>query len=138
MERVLCMGIFLFYLSYQDIRYMKVTGKSIAFFGLASLVCTLAVPRYTLADVLLGAAVGAFFMVMSLLSRGQIGMGDGVIILIAGIIMGGKEILALSFLALTFCFLFSAYLVVRKKVQRDRKLPFVPFLLCAYGSLLIF
>ena len=75
---------------------------------------------------------------MSLLSKGGIGVGDGIVVLISGIYLGVQENCFLLLLALLVSSLYSGILWIVKKVDRKQKIPFIPFLLVGYIMRLVF
>ena len=73
-------------------------------------------------DGLLSMGVGGVVAVMSVLSRGKMGMGDGMLILAMGSVLSVGELLGIH-AGLQLC-------VFKKK--RDEEIPFAPFLLAGY------
>ena len=75
---------------------------------------------------------GAFFLLMSYLTKGQIGRGDGIVLLAIGGLTGlGQCMLALS-LALLIAAFTAGCLMVFRGSSRKARLPFVPFLTMGY------
>lgn len=84
----------------------------------------------------MGALVpGLVMLLLSRLTKEQIGCGDGLILLGMGGCMEYIEVMYSFWLALLLVFLVSAVLVVSKGVKNNIKLPFVPFL--AISSILV-
>jgi prepilin signal peptidase PulO-like enzyme (type II secretory pathway) len=80
-------------------------------------------------DVLGAVAIGLFFLILALISRNSIGMGDIKLIGIMGLFLGGQTCLLAIFLGL-FGSLFASlfFLATKKKTRRDY-IPLVPALL---------
>ena len=77
----------------------------------------------------LGAMVpGLVLLLLSRLSKEQIGYGDGLVLLGMGGCMKYIEVMYSFWLALLIVFLVSAILIFFKGVKYNFKLPFVPFL----------
>ena len=79
-----------------------------------------------------GILVGIFLLFVGKITRGQIGLGDGIAFLVIGMAMGGKESLFLlvESLCILFCFCLVGLLI--GKIKMKQKLPFLPFVFIAY------
>lgn len=81
-------------------------------------------------------AVGGMFIGLSILSKGGLGMGDGLLLLSLGIAMTLPVYLTFLGLALLLAALWSVFLLIFRKKNRNTEIPLVPFLLAGYiGSL---
>ena len=69
---------------------------------------------------------------LSLLSKGRIGMGDALMVLVMGAFIGFRQTVGELLAALFFSGLFSLGLVIIKKCGKEKELPFVPFLAAAH------
>ncbi|MDD5935925.1 MAG: prepilin peptidase [Clostridiales bacterium] len=85
---------------------------------------------------LCGLGIGMIFMVLSKLTKGQVGMGDGYLIAVFGIMLGAwrnLEIITYSFLASA---VISIILLSFFHFGKKRTIPFIPFLffgfLCSF------
>ena len=81
-----------------------------------------------------GLLVGSIFLLLSHLTRGQLGMGDAYVILILCTILGiyqGMEVITYSFLLSA---IIALILVTFFRYQKKRTIPFVPFL---FGGFII-
>lgn len=86
----------------------------------------------SLSNIFFGVGIGAFLCVISKLTDGSIGMGDGLLTILTGLYTGG----IFTFICLCFAFLFSAvaalyFISIKKKGKKD-SLPFIPFMLAGY------
>ena len=79
-----------------------------------------------------GVLPGVCLLLISRLSGDCIGKGDGYLVCISGMALGFKINLSLLFYALFLAGGISAVLLSLRKVKKDTKLPFVPFLLGGY------
>lgn len=82
--------------------------------------------------VFLGVLLGISIIGFSKISGGSIGLGDGKIICISGILLGFKQSLAMLLCALLLAAVWSAVLFAVKKGNRKSSLPFIPFLSAGY------
>lgn len=79
--------------------------------------------------------LGAGFCLLSLLSKGALGMGDGLLAAACGVSLGFYKALALFFYGFLFAGLTGFFLLIRKKKSRKEELPLVPFLYLVYGGM---
>lgn len=79
-----------------------------------------------------GAAVGVFLLLIALLTRESIGYGDGVIILTAGILLGGRQTVMLLFFSLLFCGICAGGMLLFGRGGRKKRMAFVPFMMPAF------
>lgn len=86
----------------------------------------------TAESIIGGITVGLFFIVISLISKGKIGLGDGLIISICGVYLGFWSNLILVFDTFLFCGLTGAVLMAVKKINLNYELPLIPFMVAAY------
>lgn len=85
---------------------------------------------------LLGAFVGVVMIGISKVSRGQVGIGDGIILTITGFGIGLWNNLTLLIYALFCISIVAMILLALKKISRKKTLPFVPFLFIGYIGVL--
>ena len=142
----LFVGVLFLYCGVQDIRRKEI-GKIGLLVGLGvvlSLLLLDGIAKQNLfaADALLwknlwGILPGICVCVLSYVTRGGIGKGDGYLLCVSGLALGVEANLAVLFYGLLAAGLFSGVLLVLRKVKRETKLPFVPFLCGGYLILLI-
>lgn len=78
-------------------------------------------------EILLGVLYGGSFLLISLLSKGAVGLGDGVMIAAAGAWMGIMFVLYASIFGFLLAGIFGLLYIKVKKLDRKTKLPFAPF-----------
>ena len=83
-------------------------------------------------ELLTGLLPGGLSLVLSFLTREQIGYGDGWVLLIVGSMVGGESIWHIWMAGLLASFAVSAVLLILRKASGKKRLPFVPFLLFGY------
>lgn len=87
---------------------------------------------------LASAGVGLLFLAVSLMTRGELGMGDGFLILALGTVLSLEELLTVVMLAMAGSAVCAGVLLLGFHRSRKTQIPFVPFLLLGYmGGLLI-
>jgi leader peptidase (prepilin peptidase)/N-methyltransferase len=118
--------------SVYDWKYKKISMTSIIFgFILAGIICK-CTGDYIWTDSLAGAAVGVFVILCSVITRGQIGIGDGIVFCLTGIGCGLLENISLLFISLLFAAVLSLVLLLSKKAGKKTRIPFVPLITMGY------
>lgn len=85
-----------------------------------------------------GALIGAVFLLISKMSREAIGYGDSFLILFLGIHMGILATLGVLFVAALLAAVVSLFFLWKCHWKRQATLPFVPFLTISYlGAILL-
>lgn len=80
-----------------------------------------------------GVLVGGSLVAISVLSRGEIGIGDGILFVVSGFVFGLYENVLLLFLSLLASAVAGVFLLAVRRVGRKYALPFAPFVLFGYG-----
>lgn len=78
-----------------------------------------------------GIALGVMFLIVSIVSKEALGMGDALIILTLGSIGGIKTSFALVLWAFGICAIVSIIGLLLRKRQLNSQIPFAPFLLAS-------
>ena len=136
MTRIILLGMLSLY-AVEDIRKKRISVRYLWIFGVAGIAINLFQRSISVPDMLLGAAVGAALVAVSLLTRGSIGLGDGFLLMTAGVFMGGSSVLELLFISLLYAALVSLGMLAFRRWKRKREIPFVPFLLLGYLTMMI-
>lgn len=85
----------------------------------------------------LGAIVGIGIILISVCTKQAIGLGDGLVLLVVGIFIGLWKTLMILFLAGILVAVVGIIMMVQKKGNLKTSLPFIPFILAAYGVYMI-
>lgn len=89
-------------------------------------------------DYILPAGLGLLFLLLSLGSKGAVGMGDGWVLLALGCMLETEEYIRLTGFGILLAAVFSGILLIGYKKNRKTEIPFVPFLFFAYlGGVLL-
>lgn len=129
--------ILLFICAMEDLKRKEVTVMYILLFGIIGVVLHLFYPNCSIYSILCGLLLGISIMAVSLFSRGNIGMGDGILLTVTGVYLGGYKNLELFLTGLFLAGIWSLGLLVLKKKKRKEKIAFMPFLLIAYAFMLV-
>ena len=88
----------------------------------------------TVLSRILGLVIGGIFLLLSKLTKEQIGIGDAYVIIVIGLMLGGIHCLEV----ITFSFLISSVVAIVLMLifhfSRKRTIPFIPFLLLGFIS----
>lgn len=136
MTRIILLGMLGLY-AVEDIRKKRISVRYLWIFGAAGIAINLFQRSISVPDMLLGAAVGAALVAVSLLTRGSIGLGDGFLLMTAGVFLGGSSVLELLFISLLYAALVSLGMLAFRRWKRKREIPFVPFLLLGYLTMMV-
>ncbi len=120
----------------EDIWKKRISVRYLWIFGAAGIVINLFQKSISVPDMLLGVAVGAALVVVSLLTRESIGLGDGFLLMTAGVFLGGSSVLELLFISLLYAALVSLGMLAFRRWKRKREIPFVPFLFLGYLTMM--
>lgn len=79
-------------------------------------------------DCGLGLGMGGVFLLLSMISRQQIGMGDGMILTVCGLCLGWRRVISLTFGAMVLFLAVGVVRILRSRLNGKKSVPFVPFL----------
>lgn len=136
MTRIILLGMLGLY-AVEDIRKKRISVRHLWIFGAAGIVINLFQKSISVPDMLLGVAVGVTLVMVSLLTRESIGLGDGFLLMTAGVFLGGSSVLELLFISLLYAALVSLGMLAFRRWKRKREIPFVPFLLLGYLTMMV-
>lgn len=80
-------------------------------------------------EIIYGMIPGICFFMMHLIAKESVGQADGYIILIVGLLTTLEDVLKIIGFAMIICCFTCIFLLLLKKVKRNTKVPFIPFLL---------
>ncbi len=121
----------------QDIYKRKISLWIIAAGVLLTGICLPFCYNLSLADRIGGCAVGICIILLSKITGGKIGAGDGLLLCVTGLGLGLWVNLELFGIALFLAALLSILLLILRLADRQKSIPFVPFLLSGYIILLV-
>ena len=84
-----------------------------------------------------GLALGVVLIILNKATRGQIGIGDGLVLCITGISLGFYINSLLLIYGLIFAAIFSIVYMFIKKASRKSSIPFIPFVFMALLGVLL-
>lgn len=126
------MGVLLVFSAVQDIIKKKIWLWVIILGAVLIGICIPFNHNVTLLDRLGGLLIGLSVVLLSKVTRGKIGMGDGLILCVTGLGLGFWGNMELLFAALFAAALISIFLLAFRLADRKKSIPFVPFLLLGF------
>jgi leader peptidase (prepilin peptidase)/N-methyltransferase len=131
-------GIWLCLCSLQDIKKKQINLLIITFGFICIFALSILCIKISLINRLAGLFLGLLFLILNPITKGQIGIGDGLIICGMGLSFGfhqNSEILVLSLFGSA---LYSIILIIFKRVNRKKTIPFIPFLFLGYLGVIFY
>ena len=89
---------------------------------------------FSLAGVLLGVAL----ILLSKLTDGSIGMGDGIVFCLTGMVLGLAGNFSLLCTSLLLAGILSIVLICTRMIKKSDSIPFVPFVFLAFGGMWLY
>lgn len=127
--RICIISIFLGLNAVKDIRKKEISIWSVVIWGLFGIIWMFLDSEFGWKTGLAGLIPGIFLEALSVLSRGAIGLGDGLLVMVAGLYLGLQAAAAGLFWGLIFCTAWGVLIIFLRRGTRNTELPFAPFLL---------
>lgn len=122
--------------SIEDIYKQKVHSIMVLLFGIVGVVVHLLQRQISIYSILAGAVIGVLVMLLSKAGKGMVGIGDGLVLMVTGIYLGGTENMRLLCGGLLLTAICGLGLLLFFRKRRTDTIPFVPFLLLSYMGML--
>lgn len=116
-----------------DWRRMEIPALIIHGFGILSLIFSFACRRSELHTLLYSLIPGIILLILGFLTRESIGYGDGLAVLVLGILLGIRRCVAAVFAGFILSAIVALILLTFRKVSGKSRLPFIPFLAAGLG-----
>lgn len=133
--------VFLSTCSYMDFKSRQIDIRLIVVAGAGAVICRvfMGIGWYGFMELGLRFVPGAIFLLISVCYKEQVGVGDGLMLLICGYTLGAEMGIMVSILS---CMLAGLFGLMRLLMHKSRSLPFAPFLLagciCTAGLRMIY
>lgn len=118
-----------------DVRKKRIPIQVLIAGGIWAVICLTISAVRNGAEVLTGALPGlipgAGLLALGFLTQQKVGYGDGILLMIMGLMEGGKMVLLAFCIGLFLQSILAVLLVLVKKADKQTQIPFVPFLLTA-------
>lgn len=120
-----------------DIKYKALPSWFLVAGGVLAVIGAVVLKPVGLWEMAGGLLLGVLLFVVSLLTRGALGKGDGIFIGIVGLNLGFSTIFSVFMGALLLAAFLAVLLLIVKKANRKTAFPFLPFLGVSYGIICI-
>ncbi len=133
-----CLLGFLFFVALLDYRkgeipLLLVAAGFLCFTGMRLILGNLTIP-----EMALGLIPGAFLLLLSVLTKQAVGLGDGAVLLCVGVFFGWLATVILFGISIFSAAIGSILIMITKKKKRKETMPFLPFLYFGYLCFLAF
>ncbi len=131
------LGIMLFYCGTKDFISRQISIFFVA--GISGLILIIYPFGFYLTFINMagGLLIGIVLIIVSKLTRGQIGLGDGLIFCATGLGLGFWANLCLLLYSLTMAAAFSGFMILVRKKVRTYTIPFIPFVCLGYWGVVL-
>ncbi len=136
MQRYVLLGL-LGMCAWEDVKQKKLTIMKMLLFGIGGMLLHLFSPTCSIYSILWGIFLGVAVMGVSWMSQGGIGMGDGILLVVTGVYLGGAANLELFLLGILLAAIWAMGLVLIWKKKGKEQIAFAPFLLASYLAMLV-
>ena len=135
--RLLAASLFLWMASIPDLRTRRIPVWIPAVFLIAAITANFCFfKEMSVQELQMGAIPGAILLLLSAVLKGKIGEGDGICLIVCGLMTGITNTVLIAEIALLLAAAAAAALLITKRLRANYLLPFIPFLAAA-SSLLI-
>lgn len=124
-------------LALEDLRIKKIPIIPLVLTGIVGMIFHLVYCNRDIRDIVGGIFIGIALYLLSVITGGKIGKGDGVLFMVTGVYLGFWNNLMMLWIACVMAGIVGTGMVVVFKKNKNYKLPFVPFVLIAALVMLI-
>lgn len=127
----ICTIVFLAVNAWTDYRKKEISLVITGIYAAAGIVFSI-VSKRGFGDMMIPLVIGALFLLLSLISGGDLGMGDGWTLLALGMMIRTDEYISMIGLSMLLAAGVSVLLLAVFRKNRKTEIPFIPFLFLAY------
>ena len=122
-----------------DLKKKAVPANYLCVFGIVAIIGFIldVVNGKKLLDSVWGLIPGFIVVMLSTLTKEQVGLGDGVILLCVGCLQSVRDTTCMIFIALIMVTVVAMLLLIIRRVGRKATIPFVPFLFLGHLMMII-
>ncbi len=120
----------------EDLRKKQIHLNIVLAFGILGIVFHMLGQEQSIENIIFGMGVGGVLLLLSILTGGKIGIGDGVLLVVTGIYLGLEQNLMLFAGSLFICACYALLLLVLRRRKRNDTLAYAPFVLVSYVCML--
>ncbi len=119
-------------LTVQDMKQKKLSLAVIGAGILTGILFQCIQSTHSVWDLGFGLVSGLFCCAASVISKGQIGFGDGLVLLLCTLFYGGTISVGIYFTASVIACIYIGVQLIRKKIKKHSRIPFIPFVEISY------
>lgn len=123
---------FLAVCSLEDIKQKRVNCMWILICGILAVFYHLCWRRLDIYNMLAGALLGVGLVVVSKITRGKVGVGDGLLLIVTGFFLGWKKNMAIFLAGTCLAGLYGLIQLWLKQKKKEDEIAFIPFLSLGY------
>ena len=128
----ICLGVFLLICSLTDLKSREIKPVILVIFGILAGILYIIFRPVGILEEAAGIVTGLLFVALYFITDEKIGLGDGLLIMVTGIFLGGRGNASLIMSAMLLSALFAMISLVLKKADRKTRFPFVPFVFVSF------
>ena len=118
--------------SYLDMKSRELPIKFFVFFGVTGIFYNTVCHYQSIASMVFGACIGGMILIIGWITKEAIGYGDGLGILVLGIMEGAMGVLPILFVAFCLSGVYGMWKMYGLKSTRGDTFPFFPFLFMGF------
>ncbi len=126
-----CAVLVLLWNSWTDIKRQEISVPCLGAAGAVGMAANLILKYQETMTLLEGVLLGIICLVLSAVTKGAVGFGDGLVLCVTGILLGGRENLQLITVGSVLCAFVLGLGLISGRVGWKQRFPFVPFLCAA-------
>lgn len=132
MIRYLSLFLLLGVCSYEDFKRKQIRTACLALFAAEGILYCMFSGERTLVDIAAALLPGCCVLALSFFTHGEIGEGDGLLLITMGLFLEAFGVCMVFFYALFLAAVYALYLYNVRKKNRKYEIAFIPFVLAAY------
>lgn len=116
----------------RDFKEKKISVTTTVIVGILGIILQLLLIKMPILSIVSGIVIGLALCGISVMTKGGVGIGDGLVFIVTGIILGGRKNVALLMFSLFLCACYGVFLLIFKKAEKKSTVAFIPFTLPAF------
>lgn len=124
-------------MSIMDLKSKRINLYFLIPFLVSGVICNLSYQLVPLTSLIGGVGIGIVLLMISFVTKGKIGSGDGIILMVTGLFLGFYDNLLLLLSATFLSAIVGAFILLKKGMNKKYEIPFIPFLLLSFAGGLI-